>query len=103
MLETEPPEDRLRRQLQELEEEVCSILPLMYWPYAEEGYQCTKLITTSIEASVLCNSERSATTTARLGRIFGGTSLLTHESSLLMARLLRPEQARLYAAEGRSG
>ena len=49
MLETEPPEDRLRRQLQELEEEVCSILPLMYWPYAEEGYQCTKLITTSIE------------------------------------------------------
>jgi hypothetical protein len=30
MLETEPPEDRLRRQLQELEEEVCSILPLVY-------------------------------------------------------------------------
>ena len=36
MLGTEPPEDRLRRQLQELEEEVCSTLPLLHWPLAEE-------------------------------------------------------------------
>lgn len=36
MLGTEPPEDRLRRQLQELEEEVCSTLPLLRVPLAKE-------------------------------------------------------------------
>ncbi len=84
MLETEPPEDRLRRQLQELEEEVCQTLPLMHWPHAKSGMGAPNRAPDRESAPSLYNMECSAATKAPVARVFGGISLLIHESSLRM-------------------